>query len=230
MEIILVPGLWLDSASWEPVMREVATAGHTVHALTLPGLQSPDADRSGITLADHVAAVVEVVDEADGPVMLVGHSAASALVYCAADARPDKVSRLVYVGGFPSGDGEQFMKGLTADGDGVPFPGWAAFEGPDSADIDEDTKGELLARFIPTPVGVVTGTISLSDERRYAVPATAICPEFSPADLQEWIADGSLPELARATHLDVVDIDSGHWPQVTQPIRLAELLVAEAAR
>lgn len=230
MDIILIPGLWLDGASWGPVADRLEAAGHRVRALTLPGLEAKDADRAGITLDDHVAAVVDAVDAAGTPVLVVGHSAASALAYCAADARPEKVARVVYVGGFPSADGEQFMKGLAAEGDGVPFPGWAAFEGPDSADIDEDTKSALLGRFIPTPVGVITGTVSLSDERRYAVPATAVCPEYSPAELQEWITGGDLPELAKATHLDLVDIDSGHWPQVTQPARLAELLLAEAAR
>lgn len=230
MDIILIPGLWLDGASWGPVTQQLEAAGHTVRALTLPGLESPDTDRSGITLADHVTAVVDAVDASAAPVLVVGHSAASALAYSAADARPDKVARVVYIGGFPSPDGEQFMGGLAADGDGVPFPGWEAFEGPDSADIDDRTKSALLERFIPTPVGVITGTVSLSDERRYAVPATAICPEYSPAELQEWITNGDLPELARATDLTMVDIDSGHWPQVTQPARLAELLLAEAAR
>jgi pimeloyl-ACP methyl ester carboxylesterase len=228
MDIILIPGLWLDGASWDAVTKELEQAGHQVAALTLPGLESPTADRSGITLADHVAAVVQAVDEAAGPALVVGHSASATLAYCAADARPDRVARLVYVGGFPVPDGQQFMTGLEADGDGVPFPGWDAFEGPDSADLDESAKQDLLARFLPTPVGVITGTVTLGDERRYDIPATAVCPEYSPDDLRAWIAGGDLPELARTRQLDVVDIDSGHWPQVTQPVRLAELILAVA--
>lgn len=228
MDIILIPGLWLDGASWDAVTAELDQAGHRVRALTLPGLESATADRSTVTLDDHVASVVVAVDDSAGPVLLVGHSAAASLAFCAVDARPERVARVVYVGGFPGSDGEQFMAGVEADGDGVPFPGWDRFEGPDSADIDEPTKRELLDRFLPTPVGVITGTVKLHDERRYDVPATAICPEYSPDDLREWIKAGEIPELARTTQLDYVDIDSGHWPQFTQPVRLAELILAEA--
>lgn len=205
-------------------------SGHTVRALTLPGMESKNADRSGVSLDDHVAAVVEAVDAGGQPALVVGHSAAAALAFCAVDARPDKVARVLYVGGFPVPDGEQFMNGLQPDGDGVPFPGWERFEGADSADIDEHTKRELLERFIPSPVGVITGTVKLSDERRYEVPATAICPEYSPDDLKEWIEAGDLPELAQTRQLDLLDIDSGHWPQVTQPEKLAELILDEAKR
>lgn len=230
MDIVLIPGLWLDGSSWNPVAERLTAAGHAVQALTLPGMESKDADRSGVTLEDHVAAVVSAVDAAEGPALVVGHSAASALAYAAANARPEKVARVVYIGGFPSPDGEQFMGGMAADGDGVPFPGWADFEGPDSADIDDGLKTELLARFIPSPAGVLSGHVHLTDERRYDVPATAICPEYSPEQLTAWMEGGDLPELAKASHLDLVDIDSGHWPQFTQPERLAELIAAEAQR
>ena len=230
MDIILVPGLWLDGSSWDAVTAELDKAGHRVQALTLPGLESRTADRSTVTLDDHVASVVAAVDSSDGPVLLVGHSAAASLAFCAVDARPDRVARVLYVGGFPGSDGEPFMQGLEANGDGVPFPGWDRFEGPDSADIDEPTRRELLDRFLPTPAGVIDGIVRLTDERRYDVPATAVCPEYTPDDLREWIESGEIPELARTKHLDYVDIDSGHWPQFTQPARLAELIVAEARR
>ena len=68
----------------------------------------------------------------------------------------------------------------------------------------------------------------LTDERRFDVPVVLVCPEFTPAQAQEWIAGGDLPELAKAKHVDFVDIDSGHWPMITQPAELARLL-AEAA-
>jgi pimeloyl-ACP methyl ester carboxylesterase len=228
MDIILVPGLWLDGASWDAVTAELERAGHRVQALTLPGLESVTADRSTVTLDDHVAGVVAAIDASAGPVLLVGHSAAATLAFCAVDARPDRVARVLYVGGFPGSDGEPFMQGMEADGDGVPFPGWAQFEGPDSADLDEPMKRELLDRFLPTPVGVFNGIVRLADERRYDVPATAICPEYTPEDLKEWIEAGEIPELARTRRLDYADIDSGHWPQFTQPVRLAELILAGA--
>lgn len=57
MDIILIPGLWLDSSSWEKVVPVLEHAGHRTHPITLPGMESREADRSGITLRDHVDAI-----------------------------------------------------------------------------------------------------------------------------------------------------------------------------
>ncbi len=73
------------------------------------------------------------------------------------------------------------------------------------------------------------GVVRLTDDRRYDLPVLLICPEFSPAEAKEWVADGDLPELAKIKHLDYVDIDSGHWPMFTRPSELAAIL-AEAGR
>ena len=93
--LILVPGFWLDASSWSEVTPALETAGHDVRPLTLPGLESRDADRSSLGLADHVAAVVEAIDAADEPVVLVGHSGGGAVVHGAVDQRPDRVTRAI---------------------------------------------------------------------------------------------------------------------------------------
>ena len=46
----------------------------------------------------------------------------------------------------------------------------------------------------------------------------------TPAQAQEWIDAGDVPELADAKALELVDLDSGHWPMFTQPAALAALL------
>ncbi len=111
----------------------------------------------------------------------------------------------------------------------MPFPGWAPFEGPDSADLDEETKRAIATAAIPVPAGVTKGVVRLANERRYDVPLVLVCPEFTPVQAQEWINAGEVPELAKAKHLEFVDIDSGHWPMITKPIELAQLLAAAAA-
>jgi pimeloyl-ACP methyl ester carboxylesterase len=100
MDIILIPGFWLDGSSWDEVAPALELAGHRVHALTLPGMESKDADRSRITLRDHIDAVVGVIDSLDpagGQVVLAGHSGGGAVAHAAVDARPDRVARVVYV-------------------------------------------------------------------------------------------------------------------------------------
>ena len=44
--IVLVPGFWLGAWAWDEVAAALRDDGHEVTALTLPGLESTDADRS----------------------------------------------------------------------------------------------------------------------------------------------------------------------------------------
>src|SRR5688572_3394542 len=127
MNIVLIPGFWLDGASWDEVAAPLRNAGHTVNALTLPGLESREADRSGIGLRDHVDAVVTVVDSLPGPVVLVGHSGGGAIAHAVADARPDRIARVIYVDSGPLAHGAVINDALSVVNGEVPLPEWSAF-------------------------------------------------------------------------------------------------------
>jgi pimeloyl-ACP methyl ester carboxylesterase len=217
VDILLVAGLWLDGLAWNDVVPALEAAGHRAVPLTLPS--SRDA-----TLDDQVAVVVGAVDAAADPVMVVGHSAACSLAWLAADARPDRVAKVVLIGGFPASDGQPYADFFPVTEGVMPFPGWGPFEGDDSADLSSVLKDRIAASAIPVPSGVAQGVVRLSDQRRFDVPVVLVCPEFSPAQAQEWIGSGEIPELAAAKHLELVDIDSGHWPMFTKPVELAQLL------
>lgn len=225
MDIVLVAGLWLDGSAWDDVAPALESLGHRAMPVTLPG--QGDGSRSA-TLDDQVAAVVAAVDAASGRPLVVGHSAAATLAWLAADARPDRVAAAALIGGFPCADGEHYADFFEIEDGRMPFPGWAPFEGADSADLDEDVKRRIEAAAIPVPEAVAKGVVRLGDERRYDVPVVLVCPEFTPAQAQEWIDGGEVPELAKARYVDLVDIDSGHWPMFSQPAELARLL-ADAA-
>ncbi len=226
MDILLIAGLWLDGSAWDDVVPELEALGHRPVPITLPG-QGDGA--ASATLDDQVAAVLSAVDSASEEPMVVGHSAACTLAWLAADARPDKVAAVALIGGFPSADGETYADFFETTDGVMSFPGWGPFEGPDSADLDEETRRSFASAAIPVPEGVTKGVVRLVDERRFDVPVVLVCPEFTPAEAAEWIDAGDVPELAKAKHVDFVDIDSGHWPMVSQPIELARLLATAAA-
>src|ERR671919_3154362 len=100
--IVLVPGFWLGAWAWDEVAAALRTDGHDVTALTLPGLESADADRSAITLSDHVDAIVEAVSAAGAPVVLAVHSGAGASGYAASDPVPQLIAAMVYVDSGPA--------------------------------------------------------------------------------------------------------------------------------
>ncbi|GAA1436545.1 alpha/beta hydrolase [Mycobacterium cookii] len=221
MDIVLVAGLWLDGTAWDDVLPELEALGHRGVPITLPG-QGDGA--TAATYDDQVAAVLAAVDAADGAPLVVGHSAACTLAWAAADRRPDAITGVALIGGFPATHETAYADFFEPEGDAVPFPGWEPFAGPDSDDMSPELKAEVAARTVPVPVGVTRGVVRWSDERRHGVPLTLVCPEFTPDQAREFIASGDVPELADATALELVDLDSGHWPMFTQPAALASLL------
>ena len=233
MDFILVPGLWLDGGSWGRVVPLLEGAGQRAHPLTLPGLDSVDTDRSGIRLGDHVDAVVAAIDacDDDATVVVVGHSAGCAVAWAAVDARVGRVAHAAFVGGWPGADGGAVMEGFETVGGDLPMPPWSKFSQDDLQDLDEAGLADFRARSVPSPAAYATDPVRLSDERRYDVPVTAICPEYSADDLREWLeaGEGSLAELAKIHSVQFVDVSTGHWPQLTRPQELADALVAAAA-
>ncbi|WP_066288330.1 alpha/beta fold hydrolase [Arthrobacter sp. B6] len=232
MDIILVPGFWLDASSWDEVTPPLAAAGHRLHPLTLPGLESADVPRAGIGLRTHIDAVVEKVDSLDGKVVLVGHSGGGAIIHGVADARPDRVERNIFVDSGPLGEGDVINDELPADGDGIPLPPWEGFEDADLVDLTDGLRDMFRSRAIPQPKGVAYDKQHLHDPRRYDVPATVIACEFPSSLLTEWIDAGHpyVAELARIRDVEYVDLPTGHWPQFTKPAELGQAILKAVDR
>lgn len=234
MHIILIPGLWLDGSSWDEVVPVLEQAGHRAHPITLPGMEAKDAERSNITLDDQVESVVSAIDSVDphdGKVVLVGHSAGSGIAYAAIDARPERVARAIYIGGFPTGDGNTNADPLPAENGEIPLPDWSVFEDADLAGLDDAARAEFRERAIPSPERVTRDLQRLRDERRYDVPVTVICTEFTSEMLRGWIQQGARPvaEFTRIPDVEYIDLPTGHWPQFTRPDALGwEIITAVA--
>ncbi len=231
MDIILIPGFWLNGSSWDDVVPVLEQAGHRTYALTLPGMESKDADRSGITLRDHVDAVDEVIDSftpAASPLVLAGHSGGGAIAHAAVDARPDRVARVVYVDSWPLGAGGVINDELPASRGEVPLPDWSLFEAEDLVDLSPELRAAFRERAIPTPQHVASDQQELRDERRYDVPVTVIACEVRSATIREWMQQGypAMAELGKIRDVEYVDLPTGHWPQFTRPAELGQAILA----
>lgn len=228
MDLILIPGFWLNAASWEGVLPTLEAAGHRAHPVTLPGLDSVEDDRTGVGLADHVAAVIEVVDDLDEPVVLVGHSGGGAIAHAVVDARPDRVARVIYVDSMPLAEGGVINDELPVVDGEIPLPDWSVFEDEDLRDLDAGLRQRFRAAAIPQPLGVATDPQVLRDPRRYDVPVTVITCEYPSEMIRKLMAKEHpyTAELARIRDATLVDLPTGHWPQFTKPVELGKAIVA----
>ncbi len=227
MDIILVPGLWLDAGSWAPVLEPLRAAGHTPRPLTLPGVGVPASGSADLRMHDWIAAVVAAIDEAQGDVVLVGHSGGGNVIWGAVDARPDRVRRGVFVDTVPPPNGSGISEFPVVDGV-IPFPGWDFFDAGDVEDLDAQTRAAAAATAQSVPAQVPTDPIALTDPRRYDVPATLLMGSLTQPELEGYLEQwGSYGDEYRSIRdAEVLRIGSGHWPQYSAPDRLAELLVA----
>lgn len=228
MTVILVPGFWLTAESWSAVVPALEAAGHDVLAVTLPGLESPDADRAGITLADHVGAVVQAIAAAGQPVTLVGHSGGASIIAGAADAHPELVRRLVYVDSAPPSHGQPINDELPAVDGQIPLPEWAAFDEPDLRDLTPELRDLFRSIAVPQPAHVATDlAVLVNDAARRAIPAVMITTSY-PAELVQQFVDQGAPfaaEWAATEQRTVIELPTGHWPQLTKPTELAAALL-----
>jgi len=227
--IVLVAGFWLGAWAWDEVAEALRSGGHDVTALTLPGLESADADRSSITLTDHVDAISDAVTAAGRPVVLAVHSGAGYPGYAASDRVPERIAAMVYVD--------------TGAGTGAMDPDFDAVEKPlPSADelaasenlegLSEEQLETFRQRAVPQPGGSLRDSIELTNDARLDIPSTVICTGYTSEEYKDAVKEGygfvaGLAELRTVTY---VDLPTSHWPMWSRPQELAAIIGDVAKR
>jgi pimeloyl-ACP methyl ester carboxylesterase len=226
--IILVPGFWLGAWAWDDVVSILRAEGHNVTALTLPGLESADADRSAITLSDHVDAICEAVTAAGAPVVLAVHSGAGAAGYAASDRIPDQIAAMVYVDSGPA------TGAMDPDFDAVEKPlVWEEIEKEENLDgLSEDQIATFRERAVPEPAAVLRDAPELTNHARLDVPTTAVATGYTSDEYKAAIKEGYdwLGGFAELRNITWVDLPTSHWPMWSRPQDLAAVIGDVAQR
>ena len=231
MDIMLIPGLWLDASSWDAVTPSLEAAGHTVRIVPSPGLGVPAPASSDIGISDWVDAVVAEIDAADGKVVVVGHSGGGNVAWGAVDARPDRVARVIFVDTVPPPSGQGISEFEVVDGV-IPFPGWDSFDEPEVFDLDERTRAEAAGHTASVAAKVPTDPLVLSDDRRHQVPVTLLMGGMSEEELRGMLSQWApwADAFDAIDDAEIVKLGTGHWPQFTKPEALSQAILAAAAR
>jgi pimeloyl-ACP methyl ester carboxylesterase len=225
MDVILIPGFWLDSSAWDAIVPAVRAAGHEPKPITLPGLVPGDPE---VGLRDQAEYVIGLVDAATGPVVLVGHSGGGAVAHAVVDARPDRIAKVIYVDSLPLGHGGIINDEFAVVDGMVPLPARDVFDDESLVDMDDERWAAFAARALPIPEKVATEKQVLSDPRRYDVPVTVITCELPEATVRELLAKGHpyVAELAAVKQVEIVELPTSHWPMFTKPAELATIIAA----
>jgi pimeloyl-ACP methyl ester carboxylesterase len=226
--IVLVPGFWLGAWAWDEVAGTLRADGHDVTAVTLPGLDSVETDRSSITFSDHVDAICDAVTAAGRPAVLAVHSGAGAPGYAASDRIPDRIAAMVYVDTGPA------TGALDPDFDAVELPLPSPEELAENENLDglsEEQLETFRERAVPEPGDAVRGSADLANDARLDLPSTAICTGFSSDQYKEALKEGYafLGGFAELRNITWVDLPTSHWPMWSRPKELAEIIARVAS-
>ncbi len=229
--IVLVPGFWLGAWAWDEVAAALRADGQDVTALTLPGLESADADRSSITHGDHVDAICEAVTAAGRPVVLAVHSGAGFSGYAASDRVPERIAAMVYVDSAP---GKGAMDPDFSEVE-LPLPSPEKLAEEENLDgLSEEQLQTFRERAVPQPGGVLREAVELTNDARLDIPSTVICTGFPSEQVKAYAEEHNpawLAGLAELRNVTWIDLPTSHWPMWSRPQELAAIIgdVAQSA-
>jgi len=221
--VVLVHGAFADGSSWEKVIPLLQAKGLKVVAVQNP-LTS---------LADDVTAAKRVIDAQTGKVVLVGHSWGGTVITEAGTS--DKIKALVYVAAFAPSAGQS-----TADlGKDYAVP-------PGIATLQADASGFLwlpaasvasnFAQDVsPATAALIAATQGPIAAKAFADKTTVAAwknkANYYIAASEDRMIDPALQQaFAKKINATTVTLTSSHVPMVSQPQKVADVIIAAAQR
>jgi pimeloyl-ACP methyl ester carboxylesterase len=236
-QFVLVPGAWLGGWAWRKVRRRLEAAGHEVVTPTLTGLgERRHLANETVGLATHVEDVRNLIRwEGLDDIVLVGHSLGGLVAAAVADQVPGRVRRVVYVDAIRPVAGRSAFDAAGPDyrayveeraratGDGWLWP----MPEPEEldrflpiTDMSEEDRRWFWAQATPQPVRLLSDPLALTGAGARIDTTWVHCSLDPDADPPELPGDWTVRALP-----------TGHWPMITMPDELADILreAAEAS-
>jgi hypothetical protein len=119
---ILIHGSWHSSWNWHKVIPILEQQGHKAIAVDLPGMGRDKTPIQDSKFATTVQKLCNLIDSVDGKVILVGHSKNGIMISQAAEYRPEKIEKLIYLAAYLIPNGKTQAEYSSQDVHGVLKP------------------------------------------------------------------------------------------------------------
>ncbi|HTU76614.1 MAG TPA: alpha/beta hydrolase [Trebonia sp.] len=216
--VVLVHGAWADGSSWYKIIGPLKAEGLDVIAAPLPLT----------TLPEDVAALDRAIERLDGPLVLVGHAYAGAVI---AEAHHPRIASLVYISGLAPDEGETvgdvFYKNdpypqapeLLPDAAGLIWLPESAFSNVFAQNASPDEQAVLAA--VQRPLNAACITVPVMRPRWKDGPSWVLVAEedrmINP-ETQYFTAE-RMGARVRARPVD-------HTPLITAPAEVVDIILA----
>lgn len=231
--VVLIHGAWHGAWAWHTTATLLESAGYDVTVPDLPGHGIDTTPPASVSLASYVQTVTNLVDASADPVVLVAHSMGGVVASAVAEARPEKVAKVIYLAAFVVQNGQSMFDWASRDVGSEVLANLLPNPAAGIIDINRDniestfygdctasqiTLASMLLR--PNPLGPIVTPVTLTAARygkvaKYYIRTTNDAA-VTPAIQQEMIAGERFRK--------VVAIESDHSPFFSHPIRLNAIL------
>jgi pimeloyl-ACP methyl ester carboxylesterase len=229
--IVLVHGAFADGSSWDGVIERLQRQGYTVEAPAI-ALRGVGVDS---------AYLASVVNQIDGPVLLVGHSYGGALISNAA-TEVENVVGLVFVAAFAPDTDEVLGEVAAESKDSIlmtsqvqrTYPTGKDGETAPEISIDPAKLREVFAADLPeerTAVMAATqrpvAAAAFGD--RSGPPAWKSLPSWAVVATADKAAGTDVVRsMARRAGAEITEIESSHVVMISQPQAVTDVIVKAA--
>jgi len=235
---VLVHGAWQAPYVWQTVKSELKKKGCSVIVVELPGHGADTTFPAKISMDAYRDKVISAISPVKGKVILVGHSMAGMVISAVAEAIPDRIEKLVYLGAYVPANGQSLLALASVDKESMLGPNLIPSADKLTLDVKKENlinifcadgsdniKSELLANYRAEPAIPFTNAVTLTGDN------------FGKADkyyiytLQDHAIGGSLQKqmVAAAGISKTYSLDSSHCPFLSMPSPVTAVLLKIAA-
>jgi len=230
--IVLVHSAWLGAWQWGTVAEQLAAKGHTVIAPDLPGHGSDKTAPGDITMENYVKTITDILDAQTEPVVLVGHSFNGITISRAAELRPEKVKKLVYLTAFLLPNGGSFFGAVQGVEGSKAVENFYLSEDKTYAlvkaeeiqnafahDVPKAAFDVVAPMIVPEPAAPLSYALEITEENFGKIPKYYIeCTEDQaiPIMVQRAMYEGKVKQS--------FTLNSSHTPNFSQPQKVAEII------
>jgi pimeloyl-ACP methyl ester carboxylesterase len=231
---VLVHGAWHGAWCWFKVIPLLEKRGHTVVAVDLPSHGIDRTPTRDVSLELYAECVCRVLDSYREPVILVGHSMGGLVISRAAELRPAKIGKLVYIAAFLLPSGATILETTSTEANARAMTGLVLTEDGSAASVkaesirhtfyaDCEDCDVALARtlLVPQALAVSVTPLSTTDENWGRVPRFYI----------ECTYDNAIPIEAQRAMVSrlpcrrVITMETSHSPFFASPGELSAHLL-----
>jgi len=229
---ILIHGSWHSAWNWHKVVPMLEKAGHKAIAIDLPGMGRDKTPIHEVKFHSTVDKICQLIDSIDGKVILVGHSKNGVMISQAAEYRPHKIEKLIYLAAYLVPNGKTQREYSIKDINGWLKPYVTQHPETNSHTLqpeifreglyhDCDPDITELAKYILSNEPVESGTtaLHLTEENYHAIPRYYI----------ECTDDRAVtPAIQRLMYTEttcrkVFSMHTSHSPFFSKPKELADI-------